>query len=174
MNKIVLQSAIYGKMKKAQFKIQQMSFMIVAVLLFFILVGLFWIAIQSRTLTEVAGQAEKEQAIILSEFLSGSAEFSCSRELGSYCVDTDKMMVLKDIDYGDFWPVTYIKIVKLDGNPEKECDIGNYPDCNIINIYGREEEGGEIGSFVALCRHERIDNYPIKICELGKISIGTG
>ena len=162
---------------KAQFKIQQMAFMLLAVVLFFILVGLFWVVLQSRNLQQQASSLEEEQAIWLAEFLSGSSEFSCSRDLGSYCVDTDKIIILKNQEeYDDFWPVSYVKVRKIDGLPEKSCNIANYPDCNIFNVYSGDEveTGGEVGSFVALCRYEKYGDYPIKVCELGKISIGTG
>ena len=160
-----------GKNKKSQFKIQQMSFMLLAVVLFFVLVGLFWIVLYSRNLKQQATQLSEEQAIMLSEFLSGSSEFTC----GDYCVDTDKLIVLAENSvYKDFWPndIDFIKIRKIYPKSEEDiiCNKINYPNCNIYNIYGKQGVGK--GSFVSLCRYEQVENYPTKICELGKLIIG--
>ncbi|MEK6820618.1 MAG: hypothetical protein AABX71_02810 [Nanoarchaeota archaeon] len=157
--------------KKAQFKIQQMALMLIAVVLFFILVGLFWLALQYRNLQKQALQLEESKSILLSEFLSSSTEFSC----GSYCIDTDKMMVLIDRKvYYSLWPVSYIKLRKICPGGGGECNRENYPNCSIYSVY--EKEGnvsrGEIGSFVALCRYEKIGGYAKRVCDLGKLGIG--
>ena len=81
---------------KSQFKIQQMVFMLLAVFLFFILVGVFWITLQSRSLQKQATELEEEKTIIISQFLSSSSEFSCTNEEGQYCVDTDKLLLLQE------------------------------------------------------------------------------
>jgi hypothetical protein len=161
--------------KKSQFKIQQMSFMLLAVVLFFILVALFWLVLQYKNLHKIATQLEEEKAFMISGFLSDSSEFNCAGE--SYCIDTDKIMVLagKQV-YRDFWPVAFIKIRKL-GNETKEkiCNKANYPDCNVYNVYSNEKvkyNGTGIGSFMALCRYEKVDDYTNRICDLGKIIIG--
>jgi len=158
--------------KKGQFKIQQMAFMLTAVVLFFILVALFWVAFQYRGIKQEATQLEREKTIQMSEFLSSSSEFSCYE---ANCIDTDKLIVLENrsLMYKELWPVSYIKIRKIydwEGN-DVVCNKANYPDCNVFELYGKEEGGG-IGSFVALCRHDRINDFPVRICELGKIIIG--
>jgi len=158
--------------KKTQFKIQQMAFMLLAVALFFILVGLLWFAVQYRTLHKQATELEESKAVLLSEFLSGSSEFSC----GSYCIDTDKLMVLKNKKvYREFWPVSYIEVREI--YPEqgtKICDNINYPNCSVYDIYENEKikSKSAIGSFVALCRYENIEGYATRICKLGKILVG--
>ena len=163
--------------KKAQFKIQQMAFMLVAVFLFFILVALFWLGIQYRNINKQAIFLESEKAGFMSDFLSSSSEFSCTREQGEPCIDTDKIMALKDRSmYKEFWPVAFITVRKLDGKPEeKECTNENYPDCNIYKVYENnkiEYKGSGIGSYTALCRYEKISGYPTKICDIGKLIIG--
>jgi len=163
------------KYKKSQFKIQQMSFMLLAIVLFFILVALFYLAIQYRNLQNLAGQQEEEKSFAISQFIADSAEFNCGYE--SYCVDSDKIMVLMSHSlYKEFWPVAYIRLRKLgDDSGEIVCTKANYPDCNVFNVYENskiEYNGTGIGSFIALCRHEKVDDYPARICELGKIIIG--
>lgn len=164
---------INNKGKKGQFKIQQMAFMLLAVFLFFILVSLFWLAIQQRNLHKEATQLEEEKTFFIADFLSGSSEFSCTGEIGEYCIDTDKLIVLQEKEaYKDLWPVSFIQVRKLDGEmDEKECNKVNYPNCNIYKVFGYDDGTGK-GSFVALCRWERISGYATKICELGKLIIG--
>lgn len=165
-------------MKKSQFKIQQMVFMLLAVFLFFILVGLFWITLQSRSLQKQATELEEEKTIIISQFLSSSSEFSCTNEEGQYCVDTDKLLLLQEREsYKEFWPVNFIKVIRLDNEKEKDCNRASYPNCNIYKVYENKkfkglDEKAEIGSFVALCRYEKISGYATRICEIGKIMIG--
>lgn len=160
-----------GKMTKSQFKIQQMSFMLLAVVLFFILAALFWLAFQYSGLKKQVTESSKEQAVYLSEFISSSQEFSCSSELGAYCIDTDKIMMLKNYSK-ELWPVSYIKIIKI-GEKEKECNLINYPNCSVFNVYdSKKTSTSTASSFIALCRHEKSNEYTQNICSLGKIMIG--
>lgn len=162
------------KSKKGQLKIQQMSFMLLAVVLFFVLVALFWLVFQSRNIEKQASFLKQNQARLISEFISGSSEFSCNKD---YCINTDKLMVVKDRSvYKDFWPVSYIRVRKIypvKSKEEVECDEVNYPDCNTYNVYSSDKKSeSSAGSFVALCRYEKIGGYPTQICDLGKIIIG--
>lgn len=164
---------IMADSKRSQFKIQQMAFMLLAVTLFFILIALFWFAIQSRNLEKQYTQTEQDKAVIMAGFLSGLSEFSCSREEGSYCISTDKLVVLENKTvYEDFFPVSFIRIRRIsDEQGEKVCNKVNYPNCDVFEVYGESEGRGE-GSFVALCRYEQIEGYAQRICELGRITVG--
>ena len=154
---------------KAQFKIQQTAFMVVAVVLFFILVEMFYLVIKMASLKNISTNLEENKVAIMSQFLAQSPEFSC----GAYCVDTDRLMVLNSSLYKEFWPVSYIKVKKINSKEDK-CSKNNYPDCSVLEVYKNEKikSSSSIGSFVSLCRHEKINNYPIRVCELGKIIIG--
>lgn len=158
-----------------QLKIQQMAFMLLAVLLFFILVGLFYVTIQYRNLGKQATQLGEEKAISTSLILADSPEFTYAEE--SYSVDTDKLMsLIERRAYESLWPETIVsievrKIYPKAGNGE--CNKANYPDCNIFNIYDKDVQSkSSRGSFVALCRKEVEGDYLIKKCELGKIIVG--
>ena len=158
--------------KKAQFKIQQTTFMLLAVTLFFVLVGLFWLGFQYSGLKSQVNQLNQDRVTSIVSYLSSSAEFSCGED---YCVDTDKLLMLQDRSvYQEFWPVSYIKIRTLDGKNETFCNKANYPDCNVYEAYNNPEieSKSSIGSFVALCRHERLEDYPIQVCEIGRMTIG--
>jgi len=157
-------------MKKGQLKIQQMAFMLLAVFLFFILVGLFYLGVRYKEIHEKATKLGEEKAGINALVLAESPEFSC----GQYCVDSDRLLALKNISaYNEFWPFASIRVIKISDGPEKECNLGNYPDCNLFTIQDRKVSSSrEASSFVALCRREKNEDYVYRKCEIGKVLIG--
>lgn len=159
-------------MVKAQFKIQQMAFVLIALFVFFLLVGLFWITLQKKNLINQVNQLEENQALILSGLLSGISELNCG-SYSDYCIDTDKLMVLMNkTAYSDFFPVESIRIVKLGQEKEIKCNFANYPNCNTFELKKSKNNIVAKGSFIALCRYEELQDYPIRKCDLGKIIIG--
>ncbi len=170
--------ACFGNMKnirlskRSQFKIQQMTFMLIAVVFFFVLVGLFWIGFQYSGLKKNVNQLNEDRTSQIVSYLSSQSEFSCGED---YCIDTDKLLMLNERSvYSEFWPVSYIKVRALDGENETSCNKANYPKCNVYDVYENPEieSKSSMGSFVALCRHETLEEYPIQICKLGRITIG--
>ena len=164
------------KNKKAQLKIQQMAFMLIAITLFFALVGMFFLSFQISKIRETAGVLEEKNALLLVSKLANSPEFSCGDAFESQtnCVDSDKIMALKNsIDkYENFWGASNIQIRKIypAGNP-KECTNANYPDCNIINLFG-EEITSEYSNYVALCRKDSFAGKNFDRCEIAKLMVG--
>ena len=165
---------IQFKKRKAQLKIQEMSFMLLAVVLFFILVALFFITIKYSGLNKEVTLIQQEKALSTVIKLADTAEFSCGKPL---CVDADKIMVLKDREaYKGFWqPLTSISIVRIfpsENQTLKECNLENYPDCNTYGVYtSNAKDTTSTASYVALCRKEKVEELET-VCELGRIIIG--
>ncbi|MFH1311293.1 MAG: hypothetical protein ABIH65_02715 [Nanoarchaeota archaeon] len=161
--------------KKAQMKIQQMAFMLIAVTLFFVLVGMFFVMIVFSNVNKTAGLLEEENAILLVTKLANSPEFSCEYAFGGQkisCVDSDKVMALKNNinKYSGFWGVSGIEIRKIYPESSRiECTSENYPNCDEIRII--KNSGTGVSNFVALCRKENIDNVIKDKCELAKIIV---
>ena len=89
-------------------KIQQMAFMLMAITIFFVLVGMFVLMFSLAGLKESAGELEQRNAMLLVTKLANSPEFSCGNSFGNNkvnCIDADKAMVLKgSMDkYSSFW-----------------------------------------------------------------------
>lgn len=179
----LFQSVGYGKQikmtkqkinNKGQFKIQQMTFMIAAVFIFFILAGLFVASIQIRNLRKTAQTLEENKAMALADFLINSPEFTCAQETS--CIDTDKAIILAGrASYKDYWPVAYIKAIKVypKTNQQVKCTTSNYPDCGEYEIFNSGfGSTSSTSSFVSLCRKESGDGSFNTICELGRIIIG--
>ncbi len=146
-----------------------------AVVIFFVIAGLFFVVIQYRQMYKEAGLLEKEKTFSAISKIADTAEFTCGKPL---CIDTDKLIVMQErAAYEGFWPVTSLSVRKIvPAQEERECTKENYPDCNLFKIYDKGIENEErISTFVSLCRKEQENgywqDYPGK-CELGKIILG--
>jgi len=163
---------------RGQLKIQQMAFMLLAVTLFFALVGMFVLVVKFSDLKESATELEEKNALLLVTKLANSPEFACGTSFETRrinCIDADKVMMLKkNIDkYAGFWGVSNIEIRKIYPKSEdKICSLSNYPDCDVIRI--REKEmSAEFSGFVSLCRKENNPSYGgvYDKCELARIMV---
>ena len=165
------------KEKKAQLKIQQMAFMLMALTLFFVLIGLFFIVTKLSGLKESVTNLEKENAQKLIMKLASSPEFSCENafRFGEIdCVDFDKVIVLIESisNYNKFWGVADIEITKIYPEKTGECTYMTYPHCKTLKIYSENvDKKPAVSNFVALCRKEVINEEVMEICEVGKINI---
>ena len=165
--------------KKGQLKIQQMAFVLIAVTLFFVIVGLFILTISFSGLRESAEILKEENALALVSQLANSPEFSCEDVFGEIalnCIDGDKVMALKEnIDvYSKFWGVKGIEIRRIypELGREVECERGNYPECNILTLIS-SSEGVGVSNFVSLCRKDFDveESWFQDKCELAKIIV---
>ncbi|MEK6875222.1 MAG: hypothetical protein AABX30_00905 [Nanoarchaeota archaeon] len=165
------------KNKKAQLKIQQMAFMLIAVTLFFVLVGLMILTIYMGGLKDTANILEEEKAIQLISKLANSPEFSCGDVFSrtTNCIDMDKAVAIKGVkDYNDFWEVNGLTIKRIypqeTGN--KECTLANYPGCDKLTIVEKSGSFIEYSNFVSLCRKELdVNQEKYDKCELGIILV---
>ncbi len=160
-----------NKTKEGQLKIQQMSFMLMAVFIFFILVGLFYIVIQGQKWREEATLLEKNKAIELAKILASSAEFSC----GYVCIDADRAFTLaKRTAYKDYWGVKSIEIRTLypANKEEVKCTESNYPDCNLIKIFDKGKGERTASSYVSLCKRANEKAYVYYKCEIASLIVG--
>ena len=164
--------------RKAQIKIQQMLFMLVAVVLFFVLVGVFLLVFGFSGLKGSAVELQEKNALMLVTRLANSPEFSCGDSFGSNkinCVDADKVMMLKENSdkYENFWGASNIIIRKIYPKTDGEiiCELGNYPNCNILKVHSKKITGADISNFVTLCRKEAGERGSYNKCELAKMSV---
>ena len=166
--------------RKAQMKIQQMAFMLIAVTLFLVMAGMFILVIRFSSLQDTAELLEERNALLLVSKIADSAEFSCGNAFGeprTNCIDTDKVMALTGRlqDYSGFWGVDGIEIRRIypkGAGTEGECNLENYPECGKITLVP-SGEGTGISNFVSLCRKEQGELIYDK-CELGRIIVTYG
>ena len=156
-----MQTDRYGvKYSKAQMKIQQMAFMLVAVMIFFAMVALVYFIISISSLQESAEQLREEEAQEIARQLSGTPElaFTAGSDC-AVCIDFDKAFALSQLpaDYGKkLWNLDFLMIEKIYPTPsEAQCTASNYPDCKnitIINLPPGRGLSGPKTAFVALVR----------------------
>lgn len=166
-------------MVKGQMKIQQTAFLLIALTLFFVLVGIFVLGFGLSGLKKDVTQLNEKNAILLAKRLANSPEFSCGNAFGNgliYCVDEDKIMMLKNNQdkYKNFWGASNIEIrvVYPEYGREIECKIPEtYPTCNVIKIIPKDRSGTADGPFVSLCRKEVIDGNIYTKCSLAKLLV---
>lgn len=174
-----MQTMVKNKMKKnkGQVKIQQMAFMLIAVTLFFVLVGIFVLGVKFSGLKKTATMLEEKNAILLVSKLANSPEFSCGGAFSGKinCIDADKVMILRENiqKYDGFWGVSNIEIKKIYPSESSEiiCNMGNYPDCNTIRLIQGDVIGTSVSNFVSLCRKESLEGEGYDKCEVAKVMI---
>lgn len=167
------------KIKKAQMKIQQTAFVLIAVTLFFVLVGMFFLNIKLDQMEESASALKEKEAITLVSRLSNSPEFSCGSsfegEVKGTCIDFDKVMALKKNmdEYREMWDVDGIEIRKIYPVEEEgeiiPCTNETYPECNKLTLIESGRTGKE--SYVSLCRKADLGYYTKNKCEIGKVIV---
>ncbi len=155
--------------KRAQLKIQQMAFVLVAIIIFFAIVALLYFSISLSNLRRSASSLQEQEASELVRKLASTPEFLTATDC-SNCIDLDKVLLLKSRQsYKEFWNLDYLKIEKLyPKNEQLECEKSNYPDCSTITIIPNEEFGSPKTAYVSLCRFEQAQGGYTK-CELGII-----
>ena len=164
------------KHTKAQMKIQQTAFMLIAVTIFLVLAAMFVLIIKFSGLKESASLLEEEEAMLLVTKLANSPEFSCGKSFGTgktNCVDFDKVFALKDSieNYKNFWGVSGIELRKVYPEDETICTGENYPNCGYLEIL--EATGTAQSNFVTICRKESSEESGINYneCEVGRLLV---
>lgn len=161
----------FSKDLRGQLKIQQMAFVLVAIMIFFTMAALFYFSIRYANLQEDAETLREQEVIETVRKMSGTSEFSWTIEDCSTCVDFDKILILKERNsYKGFWKnIALLQVARVYPSYGEgiECTRQNYPKCDTITLI--EDERGFRGhrAFVALCRYD--ESLGINKCELGKI-----
>lgn len=165
------------KFKRGQLNIQQMIFMLIAIALFFALIGIIVLGMIMSNLKEKSKYLAEEKAIILTLSLANTPEFSCGELYGgaktSSCVDFDKAIQLKEVSqkYKNLWEVKGIEIRRI--YPKigtVECTLKNYPECDVLTVL-KAEQGIGYSGFISLCRNELNQEQVSFKCELAKIIV---
>jgi len=165
--------------RSGQMKIQQMTFMLVAVAFLFILVGMFFLSIRLYNLKKTATNLEEKNAMLLVSKLADSPEFSCGNSFGgskTSCVDFDKILALKyQVDEDDeLWGMAKIELRKIYPEKDIECTETNYPNCGIVTILEKDvNTQPAMSNFVSLCRKEADESKIYDKCELARLIVSA-
>ncbi|MBS3088167.1 hypothetical protein J4402_00130 [Candidatus Pacearchaeota archaeon] len=153
--------------KKAQLKIQQMAFVLVALMIFFGLVAVIYLSIWSSNLEESAAQRQEEEALQIALALAGSPEFAFTSSSDcSSCVDFEKIVSLDKDIYKTLWNLDYLEVEIVYPVPESG-------ETNKITIIPRPPNLGSTSSvFISLVRRDQ-STRDFKY-EIGKIIVSGG
>lgn len=158
--------------------LKEMSFMIIALAIFFSLVLLFYLVTSLSGLKKDVEVGKRESSITLVAKLAGSPEFTCAKG-GSLCVDVEKLVALTNHqDYSRFWgnDLVGLRVEKVypQANTTIKCTSGNYDRCTTFIIKQKTTSNViEDSSYVSLCRREFKNGEGYYQCDLGKIIIST-
>ena len=155
--------------KKGQLKIQEMAFVLVALMIFFGMFALIFFNVRLANLKkDVTNLREEETKALITKFV-GTPElaWTSSKKECYSCIDFDKAMVLKNRQaYKGFWNLDYLMIEKVYPlGDDVECNNANYPNCRTLTIINKSVGNADY-AYVSLCRWES-KGY-VK-CEMGKI-----
>jgi hypothetical protein len=161
--------------------VQEMAFVIVAIMIFFVLAAIFllnfWISNLKNDTTSQRDEKSSELALKLAD----SPEFAWSSKNNrcDNCVDIDKVFALKERinsskAYSNFWSsdIGVIKVEVLYPKRAGECTRANYPNCRTITIINKTSEYSFSGGYIALCRYDSANKGSMK-CELGQIFVSA-
>jgi len=158
--------------RKGQLKIQQMAFVLIAIMIFFALVAIFYFSIRLANLQESAGDLGEREAREVVRKLATSPEFGLlSKKDCDNCIDLDKLIVLKDrVAYQGFWNLDYLAVERIYPNGTGECTLGSYRDCSRTTIIEKTEDFGAVSeTFVSLCYWGQGGGSGFVKCEIGRI-----
>jgi len=157
--------------RKGQFKIQQMAFVLLAIIIFFALVTLFYFSIRISDLGSGAEELRETEVKETIRKISSTAEFVWTVEDCASCIDLDKILILKERkSYEGFWNSPFLQISRVYPRKSGECTKQNYPECETITLVNTGEDIISHSAFVSLCRYDSKEDY--NKCELGKIIMG--
>ncbi len=159
--------------KKGQVKIQQMAFVLVAVIFFFAIVLLLWISLQGSSIRSGVEDLREQDTLELVRSISATPEFAWTVTDCAGCIDFDKVLALSNREAyeGFFRGISYLEIRRVHPTYDQAtCAPGTYPECDALILI---DTGGDVithSTFVSLCRYDSELNGPR--CDLGKIIAG--
>lgn len=158
--------------RKGQLKVQEMAFVLVAIMIFFAIVAIFYISVRFNSLENRVIDQRSEEAKETIRKLAYTPEFAWTSGDCEGCVDMDKALLLKDQSrkyYQNLWNLDYLSIEVLYPKREGECTKSSYPNCKSLVIINKTSNFGTVeGSFVSVCRQE-FSQRGYARCELGII-----
>ena len=161
-------------MVKAQMKIMQMAFMIVAVFFFFVLVGLFFLSIQFKDVKGSAAQLQRDQAISSLRVIADMPELSYDAS-EAVTLDEDKLRIMSgnfSRYYDDFWPVASVSVYKLwpVATELKPCPgLG----CNYYKLFDNGQDNvNTYSTYVSICKKVS-EPKGSDFCSVGKLEVGV-
>ena len=128
--------------RKGQLRIQEMAFVLLAIVLLGFIAFIFYAKVQSQGIQSSAERIKGETALSLRDKIAALPEIKCTEKL---CIDKDKALMLKDYNLkGMFQGISEAKIVQL------------YPYDETIMLYSAGKGNTSYSTFVNLCEQKNL------------------
>jgi len=142
---------------RGQLRIQEMAFVLLAVVLLGFIAFIFYAKFQSEGIRSSSEQIKERDALSLRDKIAALPEIKCSEKL---CIDRDKAVMLKDYNLkGMFQGLTEAKIVEL------------YPSNETIVLYSGGKGNVTYSTFVNLCEQKSLGGIFAYDCGLALLEV---
>ena len=128
---------------KAQIKIQEMAFVLLALALLATLAALFFVRFQSANIANAGEEIRQQNAISLLDKIASMSELNCPR--GEICVDEDKAIIVSQ---------NQNKVKNIFQGIKKAVIRRVYPEGDSITIYQNGQGNQSYSTFISLCRQD--------------------
>jgi hypothetical protein len=154
---------------KGQLKIQEMAFVLVALVVLFALAGLFFTSWRVHSLRGEVEALQEYGGGTLVRQLANTPELQGSCQ---GCISFDKAWALATlrIPLAEQWNVDYLSIQLL-GN-EQSCTAGSFPNCGSLSLVNGSAYGTAQRAFAAVCYWDASLNQ--ERCSLGMVFASGG
>ncbi len=154
-----------------QLKVQEMAFVLVALMIFFALVAILYLAVRGSLLDQSARDQSDEKALEAVRQIASTPEFTWSECKG--CIDLDKVFLLKqqiarNASLQGLWDYDYLAVESVyPSRSGGECTPATYPACNRTTVFlSQASYGVAVSAFVTICRWDAQEQI---VCDLGKL-----
>jgi hypothetical protein len=149
-------------MTKAQMKIQEMAFVLLALALLAGLVLIFVIRFQSEDITKAGQEVKQAEAVSLLERISSLPELNCQKS--EICIDEDKAVFISQ---------NQDKVRNLFQNIKKAQIRRVYPEGETINLYQFGQANQSYSTFISICKLDKIGSAFEWSCGIGQLELGV-
>ncbi|MFH1802149.1 MAG: hypothetical protein ABH864_01720 [archaeon] len=146
-------------------KIQQMAFMLVAIMIFFAMVAIVYFTIVLAKVQGTADDLREQEAKELARQMSGTPELTFSQDgiSSSSTIDLDKAYILAKTDNfkRKYWNLDYLMIERIypetPAGKENCLQTNNYPNCRELVLIDKTggNYSGTMTSPIALARWDQ-------------------
>jgi len=147
---------------KAQIKIQEMAFVLIALILLAGIVFIFYLRIQSSSITKAGESIRQQETISLLDKIVSIQELSCQK--GEMCIDEDKALIISKNQEAVKDVFQNIKIAKV-----KRI----YPEGSDIVLYQSGKANQSYASFINLCKQDKVGYSFEWVCGLAQLELWT-
>lgn len=156
------------KNKKAQMKIQEMAFVLVAVVFLGALLLLFFARFQVGTMQKTATELQELRTITMLRVIASMPELACTQE--ALCIDQDKLNVFNrstsvQSQYSALWQASNIVNIRVEEVYPRTTPTKTY------TIYRKATQENKVtySTYIPLCS----ESQRASVCKIAKIKVTT-